>query len=423
MVTKSMRRRLWIGAIAAASLAWAGCDRVPLLAPSGSTVALSAAATSLPTSGRTEVTAFVVESGGTPVHNGTRVRFSATLGRMDPAEVETRGGVATTTFVAGTASGTAEVRATSGGATATGEGETPSNVVTIRIGAAAAESIAISASPVNLSAAGGVVTVTAAAFDGSGNGLSGVPIAFSTTAGTLSAFSATTDENGDARVFLTTTRTADVTARVGSGEDARTVEVTVTVGTASTIGLSVSPADPDAGETVTLTVTPTIPAGGDPPRVVVAWGDGSQSNLGVVSTARIATHTYSAAGTYAINATSTSDGVTSVASTSVTVKALGPVGVNISASSSTPKRCTPVTLTAEPTPAGAVISRYEWEIVSNVEAENAEATTTGTKFTAVFKETGTKTILVSAFTADGRRGDGQTTIVVQDLAIGETCQA
>jgi hypothetical protein len=417
-----MLSRSWIGAIAAASLVWAGCDRVPLLAPSGSTVALSAAATSLPTGGRTEVTAFVVESGGTPVHDGTLVRFSATLGRMEPAEVETRGGLATTTFVAGTASGTAQVRATSGGATG-GEGETPSNVVAIQIGAAAAASVAISASPLNLSAAGGVVTVTASARDGSGNVISGVPITFSTTAGTLSAFSATTDESGNARVFLTTTRTADVTARVGSGEDARTAAVTVTVGTASTIGLSLPPGSPDVGEAVTLTVTPSIPTGGDPPRVIVTWGDGSQFDLGVVSTSRTATHTYSAAGTFVINATATSDGVTSVASTSVTVMALGPIGVNISASSSTPKRCAPVTFTATPTPAGTLISRYEWEIVSNVEAENDEVTTTGTQFTAVFRETGTKRILVSAFTADGRRGDGQTTIVVQELAIGEMCQA
>ena len=55
----------------------------------------------VPNGGTTEVTATVIESGGTPVHNGTLVRFTTTLGRMDPVEAQTRNGIAVTMFIAG----------------------------------------------------------------------------------------------------------------------------------------------------------------------------------------------------------------------------------------------------------------------------------------------------------------------------------
>ena len=92
------------------------CDKVPLLAPTNSTVTIDAGSRVVPTGGTTEVTAIVIESSGTPVQNGTLVRFTTTLGRLDPVEAQTRNGIAVTTFFAGNDSGIAEVHATSGGA-------------------------------------------------------------------------------------------------------------------------------------------------------------------------------------------------------------------------------------------------------------------------------------------------------------------
>ena len=43
----------------------------------------------LPTGGSTEVSASVFEEAGTPVQNGTTVRFSTNLGRVEPAEAQT----------------------------------------------------------------------------------------------------------------------------------------------------------------------------------------------------------------------------------------------------------------------------------------------------------------------------------------------
>ena len=56
---------------------------------------------------------------------------------------------------------------------------------------------------------------------------------------------------------------------------------------------------------MTLTVTP---AADTAPSVVVDWGDGSSSNLGVVSAAQAATHAYTSAGSYGITATATDNG-------------------------------------------------------------------------------------------------------------------
>lgn len=92
------------------------CDSSPLVAPVGSTISIFSTATSLAPGGTAEISAIVIEEAGTPVHDGTLVYFNATLGTLNPAEAETRDGVAVTTFTAGTTTGTAQIAATSGGA-------------------------------------------------------------------------------------------------------------------------------------------------------------------------------------------------------------------------------------------------------------------------------------------------------------------
>ena len=133
-----------------------GCDKVPLTAPPSSTITLSAPTRMLPTGGSTELSAVVVEQAGTPVQNGTTVRFTTNLGRVDPVETQTRNGTATTTFFAGDVSGAAEVKATSGGTgSATGTNATVTNAVTILIGAAAVEQVTVRASAGSVPATGG----------------------------------------------------------------------------------------------------------------------------------------------------------------------------------------------------------------------------------------------------------------------------
>src|SRR5512132_3470725 len=91
-----------------------GCDKVPLLAPTGSAITLSANSSTVPTNGTVGLTAFVMESSGTPVQNGTTVRFTTTLGTVTPTEAQTTNGVAVATFNAGASSGVATIHAISG---------------------------------------------------------------------------------------------------------------------------------------------------------------------------------------------------------------------------------------------------------------------------------------------------------------------
>src|SRR5215472_9352920 len=99
----------------------AGCEKVPLLAPSGSTITIISPVTALPVNGTAQIVAQVIEPSGTPPHSGTQVTFTTTLGTVQRENVETdTNGQAVTTFRAGGSNGTATISAVSGGAGATG---------------------------------------------------------------------------------------------------------------------------------------------------------------------------------------------------------------------------------------------------------------------------------------------------------------
>ena len=147
------------------------CDKAQLLAPTSSTITVSAPTRLLPSGGNTEITAFVLEQSGTPVQNGTTVRFSTTLGRVDPVEAQTRNGLAFTMFFAENGSGIAEVRATSGAASG---GDDSTNVVQLTIGAAAVNTVTLRANPGSVGPGGGSVELIATVVGENGQTLSGV---------------------------------------------------------------------------------------------------------------------------------------------------------------------------------------------------------------------------------------------------------
>jgi hypothetical protein len=208
--------------LALAQLIVVACDKMPLAAPSGSSVTLRTATEMVPLGGSTEVTASVFESGGTPVQNGTIVRFTTNLGRLDPVEAQTRNGLAVTTFLAGDTSGQATVRAISGGV---GDGgTTPTNTATLLVGAAAVESVEVRANPQFVPFSGGTVQLIATVFGRSTSAtgaavntpMRGIPVTFASTQGTLGAVQVVSDGNGEARTTLTTDREASVTATAGT---------------------------------------------------------------------------------------------------------------------------------------------------------------------------------------------------------------
>src|SRR5687768_3868943 len=78
------------------------CQRVPLLAPTGSTITLTTATSALSANGTTEIIAQVLEAAGTPPHTGTHIIFTTTLGRVEPSDATTDiNGRAVVTYIAG----------------------------------------------------------------------------------------------------------------------------------------------------------------------------------------------------------------------------------------------------------------------------------------------------------------------------------
>src|SRR5262249_27314378 len=150
------------------------CEKVPLLAPTGSSITLSSPFSVLASNGSADVTAQVVESAGTPPHSGTQVTFTTTLGSIQPAQAETdAGGRVTVKFNAGGASGTATIAAVSGGASTGTNGS-----LKILVGTAAVGRVVLSANPTSVGANGGSTSIAAAVLDVNGSALPFVPVAF-----------------------------------------------------------------------------------------------------------------------------------------------------------------------------------------------------------------------------------------------------
>lgn len=302
----------------------AACDKVPLLAPTQSTITLSINTTTLPINGTAEVIATVTEQPGTPVQNGTTVTFTASVGIVEPREARTEGGIARVTFRAGTQSGTAKVGAFSGASRAT--------EVEILVGGAAAATVSLRVEPSTVPPTGATVQAIAIVSDASGNRLPGAPVVFSADNGVLGSNSGTTDQNGEARTTLTTNRQSVVRASVAGKEG----QATVTVVNLPTVSISVSPATPLVGLPVTFTVTPGSTTGGNPiQNVVLDFGDGKPSaSLGAISSATPVSHVYDRADTYTATATVTD--IAGQRQTNSTVVAVQRPVVNVALSHSPP---------------------------------------------------------------------------------------
>jgi hypothetical protein len=293
------------------------CDTVPLTSPTGSTISISIDKSVLPIDGQATVTAVVTEVSGTAVHNGTVVTFQPSIGMVNPPEAKTVNGVATTTFLAGTASGTGVIHAFSGGAR-TGSGNSSSGGVEIRIGAAAAGALSVSSTPPSISQSGGTVTISALVVDSSNNPLPGVSVLFTASSGALGSTQALSDANGIARTTLNTTQTTTVTAIAGAAKG----EVQVVVSTAPTITLTV-PDTGNVGVPVPISVTATG-GGNNTPRqiqtLVVDYGDGTSDTRSNVTGSAGFTHTYQQARGYTVTATATDvSGNTGIASDTIVI--------------------------------------------------------------------------------------------------------
>jgi hypothetical protein len=436
MITRASGRALWFDA----RLVWAAvllvcvvsfaCDKATLLGPIGSSISLTSSSQVVPPGGTAQLTAVVLENSGQPVPNGTTVRFTTSLGSVDPIEAQTRNGVATATFVAGNDSGTAEIRAISGLASAPGTNTsatptpttpaapgaatptTPAapssstsagNVVRILVGAAGAQAVTLAATPSTVSPAGSSVEITAFVNDTNGNRLPNVPVTFSTTRGSLNPTIANTDGNGVARTTLTASEAATVSARVGS----QTATLEVRASTVASFTLAISPTNPAAGQPVSLTITP---AANTAARVTVNWGDsGNPQDIGVVAAARSVTHTYGSPGFFTIEASGTSaDGEVFTNTIAVTVASQPPVQVTANPTTATVGATFSFTIT--PT-TGALIQEIRINYGDGTE-DNLGATSTQTTRQHSYSTQGQKTVTVTQTETNGRVTIATVTVTV-----------
>jgi adhesin/invasin len=376
------------------------CDKVPLLAPTGSVITLLAGTNTVSLNSEITIIATVIENGaapstgtgtgtsttsragaGTPVQNGTLISFTTTLGRIEPSEARTHNGQVSVRFISGSASGNATITAFSGGASA--------QLANLKIGTAAAGRVLVTTTPQSLSASGGSVQVVASVTDEGGNPLSGIPVTFATDRGSLSPSTATTDASGNATVTLTTTSgPANITATAGAQQG----KAVVTVNARSLSGFTASPSATSAGVPVTFTVTPGT--GSNISNVRVDFGDGTSQNLGSISGPSTVSHTYSRSGTYTPTATA-NDASGDAQSLSTTV-IIGSLPITINPSPNPGVANSPITFTINGV-GSAQVDRYEWFFSEGP----SPRTTTSPQISHTFTTRGQKVVRVDVYGVGG----------------------
>lgn len=383
----------------------ASCDKVPLLAPTGSVISLFPVATTVSLNSEVTIIATVIENGsapagtgtgsggtttttntgaGTPVQNGTLISFTTTIGRIEPAEARTHNGQVSVRLITGGTSGLATITAYSGGASA--------QITNLKIGTAAAKTVLVTTTPQALGAAGGTVQVVASVTDDGGNPLSGIPVTFATDKGTISPSTATTDGSGNATATLTTTATAKITATAGT---ATAGTATVTVNARSLTSFTSNAAGTTtAGSLVTFTVTPAT--GANISNVRVDFGDGSGTDLGAIGGATSTSHSYGSSGNYTATASArdASGELQQPLTTTVSVGSLAVTLTSVPVGSATVNSS--VTFTVGGT-ASAQVDHYVWTFDDGTPPQ----TTTSPQLPHTFTTRGIKNVRVDVIGVGG----------------------
>lgn len=238
-----------------------GCDKATPVAPSGTTLAISANPSRIGLNGSATITVIGRKPDGSSLNPGTEIFFSTSLGSIEPiARIEN--GTATVTLRGDGRSGNARVTATVGGGGG-GGGETgppSSGAATVSTQVAVGESaetkptVLVSVNPSTIPVQG-TATVTVIARNSDGSPVAaGQTVILTTTLGELRPNRPTTRADGTATSTLDAedqSGTATVTAIVGAS-DAATATVTI-LEAATDISVQANPRSiPRSGGEVTL---------------------------------------------------------------------------------------------------------------------------------------------------------------------------
>jgi hypothetical protein len=301
-----------------------GCDKASPVAPSGTTLTISASPARLQSAnGTSTITVVARRANGTPVNPGTQVRFDTDLGTIDAVAETDRSGVATAILRGDGRIGTAKVRATMGGV---------AEAVTLDLEVGApAKTITLQPNPTTVDAGGGRINLLALVRDSRGQALSGQGVNFTTDLGRLASGGAIiqTNNNGQARDTLIIDE-GDLAGNVSS--------ITVTAQTAGSDGALVESSFEirvqgerpvasflyERGDT-DLEVFFTNTSEGGEGTLTYSWNFGD----GGASTDPNPEHTYAAAGAYTVRLTVTDQNDQSDAATArITVPVTSSGGSN-----------------------------------------------------------------------------------------------
>lgn len=162
-------------------------------------------------------------------------------------------------------------------------------------------SVTLTASPSSLPVQGGSVDVTATVTSTTGAPMSGQQVTFTTNEGTLEPSTpVTTDSAGQAKVKLTTTRSATVRASAGGVTSA---DLSIAVKAAVAITLSTDPAEPVATQPFTLRVAAKRGSDDVSGQLTVNFGDGTVTEVGPINGTATTTYTYKTNGAFNLSAT------------------------------------------------------------------------------------------------------------------------
>jgi hypothetical protein len=189
-----MKTRLYLSSIVVVS-AWLGaaaCDKASPVAPEGTVLTISATPSQITPSGTATIRVVALKPNGTPVNPGTLVRLTTDLGTVTPTVEIDRDGVAVGTLAGDGRVGTATVTARAGAAT---EGVT----TTVLVGRPAA-TITLQASPSQVPAEGGTVSLLAVVRDETGEPLADAAVNFQTEVGRLASGGAIQRSNAQGQV-------------------------------------------------------------------------------------------------------------------------------------------------------------------------------------------------------------------------------
>jgi hypothetical protein len=294
--------------------------------------------------------------------------------------------------------------------------------VTLLVGAAAAASVVVTASPGTVAGTGGTSTISATVFDTNNNVLPGVLVSFSTDLGSVSPANATTDQNGQASTTLSTYQTATVTAVAatsGANQIKGTAKVTVNPPPTVTIGSPTT--SPTVGIPTTFTVTVAPASGGAPiTRATIKFykpsnGLTETQDLGQPNGATLISHTFTQEGDYTISVTATdASGQSASATVPVTVLAAQPFTLTVTAGNGRIGQT--ISMTAIPTAGSGApsVSTYTWDfgdstpkVVTTIPVVTHVYTSIPVGFTSW-----TFTVQVQATGSDQRLGFGSANVTI-----------